>query len=472
MKGEYSSQGEKTEYEKDRENGYKKIEDSKSLLSNSPKDLEEVEKLNKINKSNGSPIREKKGSMNDKEFESKNRIEEEELFSIETIKTYEEEKEYNFKMKPKDIDRLSIIASKGSDSNRRQNLKSYLYLPSNKTYKKIYKEKYIIDLRDKLDSNVFKGKNKENNKELVFKFEEISFDNDLINEAHILIDLYKIERIPKIIDIDILGHYNILVMNYIGPSLQDCLEKCDGKFTLGTTLKISIQILNIIKQIHEKGIVLRYLKPENMLVGTGENKDYIYLIDFGLARKVIIDGEHIKFGKAEHILGNKNFISINLHNYIEATRRDDIESLGYNLIYFMKESFPWKGYDREETKEKKINIPLEELCSGLPNEFKEFIEYGRKLEFSEKPDYDFLNNLLLKVAEKNKIDINSVKYDWDVKNEEILRFISKIKLRDAESIKAIPAFFQVLFYFSFKKIIESIFMILAFLIIQKKRILQ
>ena len=197
------------------------------------------------------------------------------------------------------------------------------------------------------------------------------------------------------------GSYKILVMKYIGPSLKYYFRRCNRKFILPTTLKISIQVLNILQQIHDKGIVLRYLKPENMLIGSRENKDYVYLIDFDLAKNFIIEGNHISYGKNGDILGNRIFISLNIHNKIEVTRRDDIESLGYNLVYFMKGRLPWNVcYNTNDIKEKKTNISLGELCGGLPEEFKEFIKYARDMQFNQQPNYEFLNNLLLKAAKK------------------------------------------------------------------------
>ena len=412
------------------------IEKAKQLL-NSTKALKEEDNKTKIMEKNEPSMKEENGSISDKEKNNNNKIEEEEKVPEYDIKGYEgDDDEYDFNFYTNETDILSTKARKGSNSFKAQIQNRYLFasnLDEIRENKIIFKEIYIIDLKDKLHSNVYRGKDKETNEELVFKFENI-FHNNLMNEADILITLYNIERVPKIKTVDIYGYNRILAMNYIGPSLQNCLERCDGNFSLGTTLKVSIQVLDILKQIHDKGVVLRYLKPKNMVVGSGKNKNFVYLIDFDLARKVIIDGKHIQYGKVEHILGNRNFISINLHNYIEASRRDDVESLGYNLVYFMKGKFPWSGRDKEETKEKKMNISLEELCSGLPDEFKEFIEYSRKLEFSEKPDYEYLNSLLLRAAEKNNIDINSVKYDWEIKNEEMERIISEIKSKDDKYI--------------------------------------
>ena len=138
------------------------------------------------------------------------------------------------------------------------------------------------------------------------------------------------------------------------------------------------------------------------------------MIDFELAKFYRKNGEHIPYKSIKtHIKGNTHFISININEKIEASRRDDIESLGYNLIYFMKGELPWsKERKIFDILQMKMNTSLDILCEGLPDEFKEFIDYGRRLRFEERPDYSYLKKLLIKAAEKNGIDLDNVEYDW------------------------------------------------------------
>ena len=296
-------------------------------------------------------------------------------------------------------------------------------------------EGYSAELGDKLAPNVYKGKNIKTKKKVVFKIEEIKEkgENNLINESHILIKLYKIERTSKIETIKMDFPFIALVTTYIGPSLRYYMKLCGRKFSLATTLKLSIQILDILQQIHDNGVILIYLKPGNLLMGLGENKDYVYIIDFDFAKFYIKDGEHIKEEKVENIVGNRDFISINVHNYIQPSRRDDIESFVYNLIYFMKGELPWSDiYHTEDIKSKKISTSLDELCDGLPEEFKEILKYARNMKFEERPDYEYIKGLLQKVIEKNNIDINAVKYDWVIKGVESKE---KDESTDEEEIK-------------------------------------
>lgn len=310
--------------------------------------------------------------------------------------------------------------------------------PSNelKYYEIPIQEQYILNARIRIgkgSKEVYFGKIKNTDKEIAIKlgrknnnyiiwnggyFKRKSF---LKKEYEIYKRLDGIERIPKIYWYGSQGNYNCLVMDLLGLSLKDLMEYIKKPFSLGTTLKISLQILDILKEIHKKGVVLRYIKPENTTIGKGDNEKNIYLIDFELAKQYIKNGIHISFREKETILGNPYFISINTQCGKQVSRRDDIESLGYNLIYFMNGKLPWSDLKhKEEIIEKKKNTTLDELCKGLPIEFIEFIKYGKEIGFTEEPDYDYLKGLLLKAATSNNIKIDDVEYDWDIYKQKLM----------------------------------------------------
>ena len=291
---------------------------------------------------------------------------------------------------------------------------------------------FVLDARKKLGSGTFGDVylgTKLGNREEQFaikletkssKYSKNKYHSILKKEDEIYKVLKDVERIPKIHGFGDQGTYHILIIDLLGHSLKDLMTYIKSPFSLGTTLKLSLQILDILKEIHKKGIVLRYIKPGNMAMGRGINKDYVYLFDFGLAKKYIKNGAHIPYKENKDYLGNRDFISIKTHSGVQISRRDDIESLGYNLVYFMKGELPWSKLRKSEyIKSKKIETSLDELCEGLPEEFKEFIKYARNMEFTEEPDYEYLKNLLLKTAKKNNIEIDSVKYDWDIYDEKL-----------------------------------------------------
>ena len=292
-----------------------------------------------------------------------------------------------------------------------------------KDYEILINSHYILDARRKIeaDSEIYIGRTIDSKEEVIFKLRKNSvYDSDyLYKEFKIYKELEGIKRIPKLYDYCIQGNYHILIIESLGESLKQLLEYVGGQFTLATTLKICTQILEIIKEIHNRGIVLRYLKPANIVIGKKSNKDYIYLIDFEIAKKYIRNGNHKPYKEGKSPLGNRHFISLNTQSGKEISRRDDIECLGYIFIYFIRGKLPWTHLRSSYIiREKKKEISLDELCEGLPVEFKEFIKYAKNLEFEQKPDYSYLNGLLFKIADKNGIDIAKVKYDWEIKKEE------------------------------------------------------
>ena len=149
------------------------------------------------------------------------------------------------------------------------------------TIKKIY--------GDEREVSVFEGIDTQTGERVAFKLVNEACDEKscLKNGAKLLKFLNTVERIPKFLYNGKQGKYYILIMNLLGPSLQRLMEYCQGDFSFPTTLKIFIQLLDILKQIHDKGVLIRYLKPENMSIGIGENKKYIYINDFGLAKPYI-----------------------------------------------------------------------------------------------------------------------------------------------------------------------------------------
>lgn len=151
------------------------------------------------------------------------------------------------------------------------------------------------------------------------------------------------------------------------------------------------------------------------------------MIDFGLAKKYRDKRvKHIRFRQMENreITGTTRYASVNAHKGMELSRRDDLESIGYVLLYFCKGSLPWQGLqarnDQERYKlitEKKLSISVERLCRELPDEFKDYLNYCKGLQFDEEPDYEFLRGLFRQLALKMEIEYDGV-FDWSQKENE------------------------------------------------------
>lgn len=229
--------------------------------------------------------------------------------------------------------------------------------------------------------------------------------------------------------------YNFLVIDLLGLSLEALFEKCGRSFSLKTILQMSVQMISRIEYLHSQCFIHRDIKPENFVIGVGNRKQYIYIIDYGLCKKYLNlrTGEHISYIEGKSLTGTARYVSINTHLGIEQSRRDDLEGLAYVLLYFLKGRLPWQDIvavekaDRYELiKNIKIQTTVAELCAGLPQEFQVLLEYSRSLEFEEIPDYTYIREIFTNLTYKSKFELD-YKFDWDQQNILLAEKNKKIK---------------------------------------------
>jgi len=196
--------------------------------------------------------------------------------------------------------------------------------------------------------------------------------------------------------------YNVLVMDLLGPSLEDLFNFCSRRFTMKTVLMLADQMIGRIEFLHNKNFIHRDIKPDNFLMGILKQCNKVFLIDYGLAKKYRDSRTrlHIPYREDKNLTGTARYASINAHLGIEQSRRDDMESLGYVLMYFNRSSLPWQGLKAgtkkqkyEKISEKKMSTPIDVLTKGFPSEFSSYLNYCRGLRFEEAPDYMYLRQL-------------------------------------------------------------------------------
>jgi casein kinase 1/casein kinase I family protein HRR25 len=245
---------------------------------------------------------------------------------------------------------------------------------------------------------------------------------------HLSISLSKLSiysvGIPNVRWYGIEGDYNVMVLDLLGPSLEDLFNYCGRRFQLKTVLMLADQLLGRLEYVHTKSFIHRDVKPDNFLIGLGKRQSVIHIIDFGLAKKYRDprSHQHIPYRENKNLTGTARYASINTHIGIEQSRRDDLESLGYVLMYFIRGSLPWQGLKANTKKQKyerimdrKMSTSTEQLCKGYATEFRSYFEYCRSLRFEDRPDYAYLKRLFKELFYRKGFQYDNM-FDWTVLN--------------------------------------------------------
>ena len=256
------------------------------------------------------------------------------------------------------------------------------------------------------------------------KMENKSKEQGLLELEATIMSYLKGPNIPFIKSYGYSGDFNVLVMQLLDKSLEDLINKYNT-FSIKTVAILGYQMVNILQYIHDRHIIHRDIKPDNFVMGAQEDNAKLYILDFGLAKKYRSSRTLVQYPyvKKKKLTGTARYASIHALETYEQSRRDDLESVGYVLMYFLRGNLPWQGLkvrskeDRyKKILEKKKETSSQDLCKDFPHEFFEYVDYTKNLEYEENPDYDFLRQKFLDVLKGLNEEMDYI-YDWTTKSD-------------------------------------------------------
>eukprot|EP00760_Papus_ankaliazontas_P035424 PhM_4_TR7789/c0_g1_i1/m.50073/K02218/CSNK1, CKI; casein kinase 1 len=278
---------------------------------------------------------------------------------------------------------------------------------------------------------IYKGIDTWKSREVAIKFElckaphaQLCYESKVYRVLHH--STHEVVGIPECLWFGVEGDYNVMVLELCGPCLEDLYNYCGRAFSLKTVCMIGEQVMHRLEYIHNKHFIHRDIKPENFCMGIGDRGHHVYAIDFGLSKKYYDPRrqQHIPFKEGKPLTGTARYCSVNTHLGFEQSRRDDIESVGFLLLYIHLGVLPWQGIRMVDAAaktvrigEKKSSIPLEMLCREAHPLFLRYMRHARSLKFEERPDYDMLRNLFRDAMEREGYTKDYV-FDWIRKRAE------------------------------------------------------
>eukprot|EP00928_Gymnodinium_smaydae_P017672 TRINITY_DN16763_c0_g1_i1.p1 TRINITY_DN16763_c0_g1~~TRINITY_DN16763_c0_g1_i1.p1 ORF type:complete len:367 (-),score=64.75 TRINITY_DN16763_c0_g1_i1:1666-2733(-) len=260
----------------------------------------------------------------------------------------------------------------------------------------------------------------------------------LLKEAELYKELPQGVGLPQVHWAGSQGEFDVMVLDLLGPSL-DALFRIFKRFSVKTAAVIGKQAVDLIRQVHSRGILYRDIKPHNFLTGIGPNgSNRIHLVDFGLSKRFLDKdtGEHykLKCEKGRGIAGTVRYSSPFLHDGYIASRRDDLLAVGYVLLHFLRGDLPWLNVSAKDKKSRNRKIGRRkaetsdaELCEGFPQQFVDYFTYLRSLGFYDEPDYQRLQRLFDDILGQMGAT-GDIQLDWNLSDETTERRRKRLRI--------------------------------------------
>lgn len=259
--------------------------------------------------------------------------------------------------------------------------------------------------------NIYKGENVRTKENVAIKIElknNILNFNSLKLEANIYNYLKNSNGFPKMKYYNSNEFYSFLVLELLDLNLSKFIELNNNNYEYFLDINIikdlGIQMINLIEFLHNKFIIHRDIKPENFLFGLKNNSSKLYLIDFGLSQNYYVDGEHIKQKEISNIIGSLNFVSLKIHERINPSRRDDIESIIYILLNLYYGKILWDNNINENINMNenmiynfKKNLRLDNFDESIINDLITILKIIDNYNFYESPNYDLIKEIIIKI---------------------------------------------------------------------------